>query len=90
MGASSTQQVLGIIEQAKMMPAQVSGNIAMTPLVNPDAVGYREILSMDLALEMGDLDVTETGNVRFSGSTGVYFSRSGGDCYLPEMRLRGA
>ena len=63
MGVNDARQVVRLIEQSQMSGPQIAGNMAVTPLLQPDAERYRDILSMSLALELGQLQVSETGNV---------------------------
>ena len=63
MGASQVDQIAHLFEHSILGETQVNRNIAVTSLVNPDTERYGDILAMDLAMEMKQLDVKETGNV---------------------------
>ncbi|MGY5877136.1 MAG: DUF6569 family protein [Candidatus Thorarchaeota archaeon] len=69
MGVSTGAEILSLINQTHMEVPQVDRNMAITPLINPAAERYGDVLSLDLAMELGQMDVSETGNVpnlRFS------------------------
>jgi hypothetical protein len=60
-GAAS--QVLKLIDNAEMTAPQIQGNLAVTGLVDANAELYNGIVSTQIALEMGNMNVEETGNV---------------------------
>jgi len=63
MSSEATKQVLKLIDNAEMTPPQIQGNLAVTGLVDEGAELYNGIISTQIALEMGNMRVEETGNV---------------------------
>jgi len=63
MSSGAAKQVLKLIEDAEMTAPQIQGNLAVTGLENPDAELFNGIVSTQIALEMGNMKVEETGNV---------------------------
>ncbi|MFW9787205.1 MAG: ARPP-1 family domain-containing protein [Candidatus Thorarchaeota archaeon] len=58
-----SSQVLKLIENAEMTAPQVQGNLAVTGLIDEGAEFYNGIVSTQISLEMGNMNVEETGNV---------------------------
>ena len=63
MSSRATKQVLKLIDNAEMTAPQIQGNLAVTGLVDASAELYNGIVSTQIALEMGNMNVEETGNV---------------------------
>jgi hypothetical protein len=63
MSSRAAQQVLKLIEKAEMTAPQIQGNLAVTGLLDTSAELYNGIVSTQIALEMGNMNVEETGNV---------------------------
>ncbi len=63
MSSGAEKQVLKIIEHTEMTAPQIHGNMAVTGLIDYDAELYNGIVSTQIALEMGNMNVEETGNV---------------------------
>jgi hypothetical protein len=63
MSSGAAKQVLKLIENAEMSAPQIHGNLAVTGLVDANAELYNGIVSTQIALEMGNMKVEETGNV---------------------------
>ncbi|MHA1907526.1 MAG: ARPP-1 family domain-containing protein [Candidatus Thorarchaeota archaeon] len=63
MGANMNSEIISLVNSSTMGATQIYGNIAVTEIINHNAERYGDLLSMSLALEMGFLDVSETGNV---------------------------
>jgi hypothetical protein len=63
MSSGDAKQVLKLIEQAEMTAPQIQGNLAVTGLLDAEAELYNGIVSTQIALEIGNLKVEETGNV---------------------------
>ncbi|MFX1561598.1 MAG: ARPP-1 family domain-containing protein [Promethearchaeota archaeon] len=63
MSSGAASQVLKLIEQAEMTAPQIQGNLAVTGLVDANAELYNGIVSTQIALEMGNMKVEETGDV---------------------------
>ena len=63
MSSGAASQVLKLIEQSEMTAPQIYGNLAVTGLVDSRAELYNGIVSTQIALEMGNMKVEETGNV---------------------------
>jgi hypothetical protein len=63
MSSGAVKQVLKLIEGAEMTAPQIQGNLAVTGLENVDAELFNGIVSTQIALEMGNMKVEETGNV---------------------------
>ncbi len=61
--SGAVKQVLKIIENAEITAPQIHGNMAVTGLIDCDAELYNGIVSTQIALEMGNMKVEETGNV---------------------------
>jgi hypothetical protein len=63
MTSGAARQILKLIESAEMTAPQIQGNIAVTGLEDASAELYNGIVSTQIALEMGNMNVEETGNV---------------------------
>ncbi len=63
MSSEAVKQILRIIEHAEMTAPQIHGNMAVTGLIDENAELYNGIVSTQIALEMGNMMVEETGNV---------------------------
>ncbi len=63
MGANTTQSIIQLITQSEISEPQISGNIAVTGILDGDAPRHGDVLSMDIAMEMGSLNIGETGEV---------------------------
>ena len=61
--SGAAKQVLKLIENAEMTAPQIQGNLAVTGLVDANAELFNGIVSTQIALEMGNMKVEETGNV---------------------------
>jgi hypothetical protein len=63
MSSGDAEQVLKLIKSAEMAAPQIHGNLAVTGLEDEGAELYNGIVSTQIALEMGNMKVEETGNV---------------------------
>ncbi|MFW9835149.1 MAG: ARPP-1 family domain-containing protein [Candidatus Thorarchaeota archaeon] len=63
MSSGAAKQILKLIESAEMTAPQIQGNIGVTGLEDASAELYNGIVSTQIALEMGNMNVEETGNV---------------------------
>ncbi len=63
MSSGAASQVLKIIDQAEMTAPQIQGNLAVTGIVDASAELYNGIVSTQIALELGNMNVEETGHV---------------------------
>ena len=63
MSSGAAKQVLKLIDNAEMTATQIQGNLAVTGLADASAELYNGIVSTQIALEMGNMKVEETGNV---------------------------
>jgi hypothetical protein len=63
MSSGAAKQVLKLIERAEMTAPQIQGNLAVTGLESVDAELFNGIVSTQIALEMGNMKVEETGSV---------------------------
>ncbi len=60
---SRSSELVRLIEDCTITEPRISGNMAVSGLVDENAELHREVLSLDLALDLQKLTVDETGNV---------------------------
>jgi hypothetical protein len=63
MSSGAVKQVLKLIDNAEMTETQIQGSLAVTGLADANAELYNGVVSTQIALEMGNMKVEETGNV---------------------------
>ncbi len=63
MRAGSSAEFIRLIEGCTITEPRISGNMAVSGLIDTNAELQRELLSFDLALDLQKLTVDETGNV---------------------------